>query len=106
MAAKFTPYRRLSDDYPLLASALHTPSTIMAPPQFSGSKATLVKPFAPPPEIKHLYDEFDDKVSLLMACNLSKQPDRFLRMFVETAVVMVRVDNFITSGFSTYESDS
>ncbi|KAJ7744932.1 hypothetical protein B0H16DRAFT_1727132 [Mycena metata] len=66
----------------------------MAPPQSSGSKTTLVKPFAPPPEIKHLYDEFDDKVSLLMACHLSKQPDRFLRIFVETAAVMLTLKPF------------
>jgi hypothetical protein len=89
----FSQFRSLFEDYPLLALASHVPSIVMpsAPsgPSSTGAKSTLVKPFVPPTEIKHLYDDFDDKVSLLMACNFAKNPDRQIRMFVETAVVMV-----------------
>ncbi|KAJ7036775.1 hypothetical protein C8F04DRAFT_1257654 [Mycena alexandri] len=63
-------------------------------PSSTGAKSTLVKPFVPPTEIKHLYDDFDDKVSLLMACNFAKNPDRQIRMFVETAVVMLTLRPF------------
>ncbi|KAJ7045329.1 hypothetical protein C8F04DRAFT_1173431 [Mycena alexandri] len=70
-------------------------------PLSAGAKSTLVKPFVPPTEIKHLYDDFDDKVSLLMACNFAKNPDRQIRMFVETAVVIAHVSEIFEmfSGF-------
>ena len=84
----YTPYVSIFQLYPRL---LLLPA--MAPPTSSKrSKAYNLAhplPFDPPAEIKDKYEQVEYQVTLLMACNFNKYPDRQLQLFIETAVTLV-----------------
>ncbi len=87
----YSPYISIFSTYPRLRTI-----GLMPPPPTPAERNRAYNlanpaPFVPPASIKEPYEAAEYQVSLLMACNFPKHPERQIKIFVETAVALVRL---------------
>jgi hypothetical protein len=88
--AFYTPYISIFSTYPQLRTLGLMPAPPTPAERNRAYNLANPPPFVPPASIKEPYEAAEYQVSLLMACNFPKNPERQVKIFIETAVAMVR----------------